>query len=332
MSSLLFSLILNDSTYISSIPYLFQLKIGAVHKRDLAEIISVESQLELQPEGECPYVTNWPLKLLFKSNRDDPSNIYCAPNGKLTASDLSQYYKNDFTVRIGGKTKINNPNLSMTRYGDDNENNKTPYNTEMVAIHRPPKNTAFKTNEFNTTQEYSEYNVVKNEEKTRIKSELKIVSNERDERGGGGGGGERIRGGSRRGGGERGEREKERERERVSERERERGSERGGGMVKKKIEANYVSHRRRGGSSRNRRTENIPERRAEIIPERRMENIPERRAENIPERRTENIPERRAENIPEIADRFLESNNDEIKKRLRQQYDTLPTAYIALID
>ena len=290
------------------------LKIGAVHKRDLAEIISVESQLELQPEGECPYVTNWPLKLLFKSNRDDPSNIYCAPNDKLTASDLSQYYKNDFTVRIGEKTKINNPNLAMTRYGDDNENSKTPYNTEMVAIHRPPKNTVFKTNEFNTTQQY-----------TRIKSELKIVSNERYERGGG----ERMRGGSRRGGGEKGEREKERERERererVGERERERGSERGGGggMVKKKVEANYVSHRRRGGSSRNRRTENIPERRTE--------NIPERRTENVPERRTENVPERRTENIPEIADRFLESNNEEVRKR-RQQYDTLPTSYIALID
>ena len=295
--------------------------LGAVHKRDLAEIISVESQLDLQPEGECPYVTNWPLKLLFKSNRDDPSNIYCAPNNKITASDLTQYYKNDFTVRIGEKSKPNfsnnidnnnnNNNINNDRYGDDNENSKTLLN-RITVLRLNEKNNS------TSSQENSETLSIKNEVKTKIKSNLNniiINDNANDSKSN-----TCLRSGSRRGGGEKCERERERDKERERERERERGgiergsergSERGGvgGSIKKKVEVNYVTHRRRGGSSRNRRTENIPE----------------RRTENIPERRTENIPERRTEKL-------VDENNDGYKMHMRHHRNSLPTNYIALID
>ena len=293
--------------------------LGAVHKRDLAEIISVESQLDLQPEGECPYVTNWPLKLLFKSNRDDPSNIYCAPNNKITASDLTQYYKNDFTVRIGEKSKPNfsnnidnnnnNNNINNDRYGDDNENSKTLLN-RITVLRLNEKNNS------TSSQENSETLSIKNEVKTKIKSNLNniiINDNANDSKSN-----TCLRSGSRRGGGEKCERERERDKERERERERggiergsERGSERGGvgGSIKKKVEVNYVTHRRRGGSSRNRRTENIPE----------------RRTENILERRTENIPERRTEKL-------VDENNDGYKMHMRHHRNSLPTNYIALID
>jgi hypothetical protein len=84
-------------------------------------VISIKSQLDLQPDGEIPHVTNWPLNLLFNSNRDDPSNIYCSPNKKLTVSDMLLYYKNNFTELIrterlylrGGKKDVSTPFVTI---------------------------------------------------------------------------------------------------------------------------------------------------------------------------------------------------------------------------
>ena len=79
-----------------------------MHQRDLTEIISVESQLQLQPDGGNPYVTYWPMKLLFKSNRDDPSNIYCAPNNKISVAALAYYYSNQFNTSLADNKKMKN--------------------------------------------------------------------------------------------------------------------------------------------------------------------------------------------------------------------------------
>ena len=98
--------------------FIYFLKLGSVHHRDLKEIISLENQLKLQPEGEIPRVTNWPLKLLFKKNHDDPSNIYCTPNKKITANEINYYYKNNFTI-----DSINNYNNRNNYFHSYNNNN-----------------------------------------------------------------------------------------------------------------------------------------------------------------------------------------------------------------
>jgi hypothetical protein len=110
--------------------FLFSILLGAIHRRDSIEVISIKSQLDLQPDGEIPHVTNWPLNLLFNSNRDDPSNIYCSPNKKLTVSDMLLYYKNNFTELIrterlylrGGKKDVSTPFVSSVNDVKTSEN------------------------------------------------------------------------------------------------------------------------------------------------------------------------------------------------------------------
>jgi hypothetical protein len=112
--------------------YIFTTALGATHRRDSIEVISIKSQLDLQPDGEIPHVTNWPLNLLFNSNRDDPSNIYCSPNKKLTVSDMLLYYKNNFTELIrterlylrGGKKDVSTPFISTLASVEKSENVK----------------------------------------------------------------------------------------------------------------------------------------------------------------------------------------------------------------
>ena len=46
----------------------------------------------LAPSGGQPYTTPWILKFLYKSDIDDPYNIYCSPNIKLLPMDIYTYY------------------------------------------------------------------------------------------------------------------------------------------------------------------------------------------------------------------------------------------------
>ena len=94
----------------------------------MKEIISLENQLKLQPEGEIPRVTNWPLNLLFKKNHDDPSNIYCTPNKKITANEINYYYKNNFT--IDSIHNYSNRNNYFHSYNNNNIDNDIDYNND----------------------------------------------------------------------------------------------------------------------------------------------------------------------------------------------------------
>ena len=63
---------------------------GNIHKRDL-EVFSPEQQLTLDPLGENPHTTVWPLNLFYKRDHDDPSNVYCSPNDKLNVLDVKNF-------------------------------------------------------------------------------------------------------------------------------------------------------------------------------------------------------------------------------------------------
>lgn len=65
---------------------------GLVHLRDM-DIISPEVQLSVSPnhDGREPHITSWPLKIFYKSNVDDPSNIYCSPNPRVNVTEIYQY-------------------------------------------------------------------------------------------------------------------------------------------------------------------------------------------------------------------------------------------------
>jgi hypothetical protein len=64
---------------------------GHIHKRDL-EVFGPEQQLILDPLGENPHTTAWPLKLFYKRDHDDPSNVYCSPNTRLNALEVKNFY------------------------------------------------------------------------------------------------------------------------------------------------------------------------------------------------------------------------------------------------
>ena len=81
----------------------------------------MKNQLKLQPEGEIPKVTNWPMTLLYKKNHDDPSNIYCTPNKKISANMLNYFYKNNFSL-ISVENYFHRNNFL-----DDNINNNNDY-------------------------------------------------------------------------------------------------------------------------------------------------------------------------------------------------------------
>lgn len=65
---------------------------GLVHVRD-AEIISPEVQLSISPnnDGREARRTAWPLRIFYKSNVDDPSNIYCSPNPRINVTEIYHY-------------------------------------------------------------------------------------------------------------------------------------------------------------------------------------------------------------------------------------------------
>ena len=62
---------------------------GAIHVRDV-DVVSPEVQLSISPKGDGrePHKTMWPLKMFYKSNVDDPSNMYCSPNPRLNVTAL----------------------------------------------------------------------------------------------------------------------------------------------------------------------------------------------------------------------------------------------------
>jgi len=65
---------------------------GQVHVRD-AEVLSPEVQLAISPQhdGREAHKTAWPLKIFYKSNVDDPSNIYCAPHPHINVTQVFRY-------------------------------------------------------------------------------------------------------------------------------------------------------------------------------------------------------------------------------------------------
>ena len=65
---------------------------GLVHLRDM-DLIPPEVQLSISPnhDGREPHITSWPLKIFYKSNVDDPSNIYCSPNSRVNVTEIYLY-------------------------------------------------------------------------------------------------------------------------------------------------------------------------------------------------------------------------------------------------
>jgi len=52
-------------------------------------------------DGIIPHQTVWPVKLLYKSDRDDPANLYCVPNVKVAGCITCTYTPSTFvTLRI----------------------------------------------------------------------------------------------------------------------------------------------------------------------------------------------------------------------------------------
>lgn len=63
--------------------------------------------------GNIPYITQWPLSLLYKSNHDDPANIYCTPNNKIIVTEIIKYYQTNFSSLI--PTINYNPKKNYTK-------------------------------------------------------------------------------------------------------------------------------------------------------------------------------------------------------------------------
>ena len=65
---------------------------GQVNSRD-ADVIPPEVQLAISPQhdGREAHKTAWPLKIFYKSNVDDPSNIYCSPNPRVNVTEVFRY-------------------------------------------------------------------------------------------------------------------------------------------------------------------------------------------------------------------------------------------------
>jgi GR25 family glycosyltransferase involved in LPS biosynthesis len=63
--------------------------------------------------GSIPYITQWPLSLLYKSNHDDPANIYCTPNNKIIVTEIIKYYQTNFSSLI--PTINYNPKKNYTK-------------------------------------------------------------------------------------------------------------------------------------------------------------------------------------------------------------------------
>lgn len=65
---------------------------GNIHNRD-AFIPTPLQQLALSKNGSQPYHTPWILKkLIYKSDHDDPYNIYCSPNSKIWPHEIYEMY------------------------------------------------------------------------------------------------------------------------------------------------------------------------------------------------------------------------------------------------
>lgn len=131
-----------DQIEVMEIPFRFR-RIraeGNIHKRDL-DIFSPQQQLMLDPTGENPHTTAWPLKVFYKRDHDDPSNVYCSPNDRLSVkyfieeNDTANYSitsknntlngdanfdANDFMMQRRDKKKIVNTN-------SDNSNTNEGY-------------------------------------------------------------------------------------------------------------------------------------------------------------------------------------------------------------
>ena len=88
---------------------------GNIHKRDL-DIFSPQQQLMLDPMGENPHTTAWPLKVFYKRDHDDPSNVYCSPNDRLTVRYFTEEYDN-----ITIKENINKGFTNIDNLFDANE-------------------------------------------------------------------------------------------------------------------------------------------------------------------------------------------------------------------
>ena len=74
--SFAFEYLTNKSVNILEIPFRFRrVRVsGNIHSRD-EDVFTPETQLALAPGGGPPHTTAWPLKLLYKSDRDDPINV-----------------------------------------------------------------------------------------------------------------------------------------------------------------------------------------------------------------------------------------------------------------
>ena len=79
---------------VIEVPFRFQRvrAYGNTHNRD-AFVPTPLQQLALSPNGSQPYHTPWILKkLIYKSDHDDPYNIYCSPNAKIWPHEVYEYY------------------------------------------------------------------------------------------------------------------------------------------------------------------------------------------------------------------------------------------------
>lgn len=79
---------------VMEVPFRFQRvrAYGNTHNRD-AFVPTPLQQLALSPNGSQPYHTPWILKkLIYKSDHDDPYNIYCSPNAKIWPHEVYEYY------------------------------------------------------------------------------------------------------------------------------------------------------------------------------------------------------------------------------------------------
>lgn len=79
---------------VMEMPFRFQRvrAYGNTHNRD-AFVPTPLQQLALSPNGSQPYHTPWILKkLIYKSDHDDPYNIYCSPNTKIWPHEVYEYY------------------------------------------------------------------------------------------------------------------------------------------------------------------------------------------------------------------------------------------------
>ena len=107
---------------------------GNIHKRDL-DVFSPQQQLILDPLGENPHTTSWPLKVFYKRDHDDPSNVYCSPNDRLNVLDV-KYFMND----VDDNTNSVNQTYSQSKH------NKTTFDANEFMMHRRNMKRNSKTN------------------------------------------------------------------------------------------------------------------------------------------------------------------------------------------